>query len=57
MSTDKVKSGCFFSSRLAQLRGERSRAEFARFIGVSAPLYFKVADLQAAADRRAAGMG
>lgn len=29
----------FFAERLKKLRGDRSKAEFARFLGVSAPVY------------------
>ena len=40
MSTTKSREINFsFRKRLAGLRGNRSKAEFARFIGVSAPLY------------------
>jgi Predicted transcriptional regulators len=33
-----------FSGRLRSLRGERSKAEFARFLGVSAPVYQRYED-------------
>ncbi len=39
MSTQKLRELNLFQDRLIQLRGSRTKAEFARFIGVSAPLY------------------
>lgn len=41
MSTHKINDCSSFRDRLKSLRGTRSKAEFARFIGVSAPLYQK----------------
>jgi len=39
MSTPKERKLNLFSSRLKTLRGERTKAEFSREIGVSPPLY------------------
>lgn len=39
MSTEKLTGLNLFSSRLKALRGSRKKAEFSRFLGVSAPLY------------------
>lgn len=41
MSTDKSLFGKAFAVRLRQLRGTRNCAEFARFLGIKAPVYHR----------------
>jgi len=41
MSTPKLHSSNFFSGRLVSLRGKRTKAEFARFLGIPAPMYHR----------------
>ena len=41
MSNGKLHESNFFSARLISLRGKRSKAEFARFLGIPAPMYHR----------------
>jgi len=43
-STEKITDGQLFAERLRELRGDRNKAEFARFLGVSAPVYQRYED-------------
>ena len=41
MSKEKLHESNFFSERLFALRGNRTKAEFARFLGIPAPMYHR----------------